>query len=579
MKPHRFSSSICACLAISIALCAGLSIPIRAQSIVAPYPASFSLGTLNGQQGFRMNGSTGLGKAGHSVTGIGDLNGDDFDDIAVCAAEFLVEDISVDPPALRPEGRCYVIFGTDPASSIVSTLNLESLAPNQGFTILGSNNERAGFSVNRLGDVNDDGNTDMIIGAPYADNGAGAAYVVFGRGTGNLFPAQLKLSDLNGSDGFKISGAPPGAALGHAVSSSGDMNGDGIADILVGAPLNGDPQTWLYRGSVYVIFGHNTNPPNVTFPAVIDVVALDGTASSGFRIDGEAAGDNFGFSVAPAGNINNDSNLGGLAPYEDIIVGATGADINANSSSGAGYVLFGHSPPFGINGVIDLSDPNILHSPTGFRIPGESSNHFLGASVSGGGDVNGDGISDLLISAPFADWDPSQHPNSGSVYVVFGPTLVGDTLELYSLNGETGFRIDGDAEDYIGMSVQTLKDTNGDGKDEILIGAPFASFALGRAYVVFGRKASVAQEGKVTFNLTYLQNLGGLRGFRLEGINNGDQTGFRVSSAGDFNADGSNDMIIGAPYAQPGNMDKAGSGFLVNMSRDRLFGSAFEKDE
>jgi Ca2+-binding RTX toxin-like protein len=161
------------------------------------------------------------------------------------------------------------------------------------------------------------------VGADDADpNGSrsGASYVVFGKASG--FDANLNLAALNGSNGFRLEGAGAFHRSGRSVSSAGDVNGDGYADLLIGA-YNADPN---FSGASYVVFGKASG-----FDANLNLADLNG--SNGFRLAGVASGDFSGRSVSSAGDVNGDG-------YADLLVGADRADPNG-SNSGASYVVFG----------------------------------------------------------------------------------------------------------------------------------------------------------------------------------------------------------------------------------------------
>jgi len=131
---------------------------------------------------------------------------------------------------------------------------------------------------------------------------------------------------LNGSDGFRLDGAATNDRSGRSVSAAGDIDGDGLDDLIVGADRT-DPNANTDAGSGYVVFGKNS-----PFAASLALSALNG--SDGFRLDGAAAGDRAGYSVSAAGDINGDG-------VDDLIVGAILADPNGNADAGSSYVRFG----------------------------------------------------------------------------------------------------------------------------------------------------------------------------------------------------------------------------------------------
>ena len=491
-----------------------------------------NLSSLNGNNGFRLDGAAEFDFSGFSVSSAGDVNGDGFSDVLV-GAPFADQNGNY-------SGSSYVVFGKN--SGFNATLNLSGLDGNNGFRLDGAAVfDFSGQSVSNAGDVNGDGFADLIVGAFGADpNGdsSGSSYVVFGKAFG--FNAALDLSSLDGNNGFRVDGAAAGDyAGGRSVSDAGDVNGDGFADLIVGAygaDPNGDRS-----GSSYVVFGNGSG-----FDATLDLSSLDG--SNGFRLDGTATFDDSGYSVSNAGDVNGDG-------FADVLVGANRADSNG-SSSGSGYVVFGKAA--GFSASLNLSS---LNGSNGFRVDGMAAYDRSGISVSSAGDVNGDGLADVLVGAYGAD------PNgdySGSSYVVFGKNSGFDaTLDLSSLDGNNGFRVDGAAAgDSSGRFVSNAGDVNGDGFADVLVGAvgadPNGDYS-GSSYVVFGKAAG--------FSATLdLSNLDSNDGFRLDGAAAYDFSAL-VSGAGDVNGDGFDDVMVGAVGADP-NGSSSGSSYVV-------FGSDF----
>ncbi|PXX16588.1 FG-GAP repeat protein [Nitrosomonas ureae] len=464
---------------------------------------SINLSSLDGNNGFRLDGVTAFDSSGYSVSQAGDVNGDGFADLIIGADGA--------SPNGSQSGSSYVVFGK--ASGFSAAMDLSSLDGSNGFRLDGVvANDISGRSVSTAGDVNSDGFDDVIIGAYRADpNGtfSGSSYVVFGKASG--FSAAMDLSSLDGSNGFRLDGVAANDKSGSSVSTAGDVNGDGFDDLIVGAP-GVDSSS----GSSYVVFGKALG-----FSAAMDLSSLDG--GNGFRLDGVTRLNVLGFSVSTAGDVNGDG-------FDDLIVGAYRAEPNGEYS-GSSYVVFGKVS--GFSAAMDLSS---LDGSNGFRLDG-TANDSSGWSVSNAGDVNGDGLNDLIIGAFGADPDGY---STGSSYVVFGKTAgFSAAMDLSSLDGSNGFRLDGVGEsDFSGFSVSNAGDINGDGFDDLIVGAPGAN----SSYVVFGKVSgfSAAMD---------LSSLNGSNGFRLDGVALDDRSGWSVSTAGDVNGDGFDDLIVGAPGA------------------------------
>ncbi len=427
------------------------------------FNASLQLSSLNGTNGFRLDGAAASDLTGRSVAGAGDVNGDGIDDLIVGAFH---EDADQITPELLP-GKTYVVYGQ--AGPFASSIDLDSLNGTDGFVINGlSNDDNLGFSVRGAGDINGDGLDDMIIGAYKADPNlpdvdSGAAYVVFGD-TG--FGSSFDLTTLDGTNGFVIEGVSEDDQLGISVSSAGDVNADGLDDLVIGA--HQDDPNGADSGAAYVVFGKSG-----AFSATLDPSTLNG--SNGFAINGVGAGDNAGRSVGLAGDFNGDG-------FADVLIGAPFAD-GANTNSGAAYVVFGQGGAFASS--IDLST---LNGTTGFKLNGIDTGDQAGFSVSGAGDVNGDGLDDLLVSAFLAN--PSG-TRSGETYLIHGRTsAMPATINLSALAGSDGFVLNGiDAQDRSGVSARSAGDVDGDGFDDLIIGAFLADpngSASGESYLVFG---------------------------------------------------------------------------------------------
>jgi hypothetical protein len=214
----------------------------------------------------------------------------------------------------------------------MNNIDLSNFNPRMGFRILGAaEGDQAGFSVSTAGDINGDKIHDIIVGAYGADsNGrsdAGIAYVIYGK-RGEL--TDIDLLKLTQEQGFKILGAAAGDKAGYSVSTAGDINRDGINDIIVGAYW-ADSNGRSEAGISYVIYGKREG--------LTDIDLLKLTQAQGFKILGAAANDNAGISVSTAGDINGDE-------IHDIIVGAYWADTNGRSDTGIAYVIYGKERRF-----------------------------------------------------------------------------------------------------------------------------------------------------------------------------------------------------------------------------------------
>jgi len=404
----------------------------------------------------------------------------------------------------------------------------------------------SGASVSSAGDVNGDGVDDLIIGAPGASpNGvltAGQSYVVFG-GVGVGAGGTIEQSSLDGISGFVINGNQPCQESGLAVSSAGDVNGDGIDDLMISEWNDACNEAFGFRGRGYVIFGGT----DVGAGGTIELSSLDG--ANGFVVTGGCDV----FSVSSAGDVNGDG-------IDDVIMGAPPGCVYCPCSDRGGdsYVIFG-GPDVGGDGQLEESS---LDGTNGFVLHGVDAFDNTGYSVSSAGDVNGDGIDDLIIGA--TSGAPNGNSGAGESYVVFGSADVGTggTIELSSLDGVIGFVINGiDAGDRSGGSVAGAGDVNDDGVDDLLIGAaeadPNGNSLAGESYVVFGG-AGLGAGGVME-----LSSLDGVNGFVINGIDAGDRSGGSVAGAGDVNGDGIPDLLIGATGGDPNGVLDAGESYVV----------------
>jgi hypothetical protein len=487
---------------------------------------------------------------GFSVAGAGDLNGDGYADVLVGAPNY--DGSKID------EGRVFGYFGDGTATPLKNSFFKEAGQAGASF----------GISVSSAGDTDGDGRSEMLVGASQYDNGQNNEGAVFHyRGTSGWYqttPAvtftggvqgdQLGLSvataDVNG-DGYAdlvigepqydngetnegrvlvylggtvgpSAGATPwsvesnraGARLGATVANAGDVNGDGFADIVVGAPNYANPE--VNEGAVFVYFGGTA-----------------GFQSTSWVQEGNAAGLYLGISVAGAGDVNGDG-------YADLIAGAPGYS-NGQSSEGGAFLYLGNSS----------------FTPTQSAWAGQSnqSQSDYGLSVSSAGDVNGDGKGDVIVGARRYD-NGQTDEGMAFVYLGGGPNGLQDTPVLLESNV---------AGSQFATSVAGGFDTGTDGFGDVIVGAPLYSMGQtneGAVYVYRGSATGiVTMPAKV-----YESNAAN------------DSWGTMVASAGDFNADGRGDVLIQSPthgttgYVSPcfGTGKNAGQGDPLDCSSPRL---------
>jgi len=455
-------------------------------------------------------------------------------------------------PASEPAGLGFRVDSEDPA--IPLSLGGPAGAANLVFSGLAAS-DYAGASLSDVGDFDGDGHPDFLVGAYGAGNGT--AYLVRGGPWLASLTGPVDLDAQSNSNITGIFGESTSDQAGRSVSAAGDVNGDGLADLIVGASRSDAGAS--NAGSAYIIFG----TPNPGWHRYLSGVRSG--AYPAIALDGQVSSDYAGHSVSAAGDFNGDG-------FGDVVIGAYGADrpgslpFSTVSNVGKAYVVFGQ-PTWVGTGHSAQSLAGLVASGGAAEIVGEHAGGYLGYSVAGAGDFNGDGLDDVVVGANRAPGG-SGVSQSGRAYIVYGRTS-GFSIDVGAKEVWVSEVVGSAASDYLGYSIDGGGDFNRDGFDDVVIGAPLvdtpAGANTGAGYVVFGSAAS--KMGSVT----NLLSLG--RAVEFQGVGAGDLLGYSVAMGADFNGDGLGDVLFGAAGADPGGLTGAGTAYMAYGADDPAISS------
>lgn len=426
--------------------------------------------------------------AATAVSPAGDVNGDGYMD-------FLIAAPGNDAAALDA-GQVYLFFGGPDGWTRDTSLGEADVV------FRGENaNDAAGSSVAGVGDVNGDGYADFVIGAPNnaeAGTRAGQAYLFLGR------PNWASTYSLANADASFLGEAQQDSA-GFLVAAGGDLNGDGLDDIVISAPTAASA-----AGKVYVIFGRSSGWARDTSLAAADASFI-----------GEQAGDIAGQSAAGVGDVNGDG-------YDDLVIGAWKNDEGA-SGAGKVYLIFGKSSGWSRNVGLGSADA---------AWTGATQDEAAGLPVAAAGDVNGDGYADILVGAIGYGDGVSAPESAGRTYLILGRSGGFSGTQNIASAAIASFIGEG-TWDSAGWALSGDGDVNGDGLDDFLIGAPDNSTdngeGSGQVYLILGKSSGW------TTNLSLSNADASFWGERI-----GSRAGASVAMVGDVDGDGFDDILIGA---------------------------------
>ncbi len=458
---------------------------------------------------------------GMRAVGLGDINGDGFDDFGL---------ISVASPEADKQVSAKIYLG-----GIGGELSTLAIGAKDSVSAIGG-----------AGDIDGDGSADFVLSSfppsPGLGNEEGALRIISGASFGDAEHTVIA----------SIVGENSGEYLGYATSPAGDFDGDGLADLFFGIP-GSNPGDLYKAGTAALLYGGDALSP--------DTRTLQETDRSRFAAwEGAAERDHLGLSISGAGDFNGDG-------FDDGIAGAWFGDNADGHNIGEVRLLLGGPRADGRTGRIRLRHTNRRHS---FRFYGANTDSRLGFSIAGIGDFNGDGFGDIVLGAPHAG-DPTLGGDQriGEAWVIFGGGSMVNSMDSTSVDvipERRRIRLKGTAlGNFAGFSVSSAGDFNCDGFADLIVTEPgfgaetnFGQMKSGAAWLIFGGDAPISFGNDLT-----LSDLPAERGIKFTCNSGSGMAGYTAVHAGDVDGDGASDVLIAAPFASPGDARFGGRVWLV----------------
>ena len=436
----------------------------------------------------------------NAAAAAGDVNGDGLNDLLFGVPNAI--------GAGHRVGEAYLVLGRTSGWTLGC-----SLADSDASFLGEEDSDYAGGSLAGIGDVDGDGLDDLLVAAEdnsESSDQAGQVYLVLGRATGWAMETSLSSADAS------FLGEQESAEAGRAVAGGGDLDGDGLDDLVIGTAEYVNEHDWA--GKVWIVLGRTEGWAMDTSLAEADAT-FEGVAS-----------DHVGHAVDIVGDVNGDG-------FDDLLVGTPQCGMEAYAAGGA-WLLPG-APREDLDAFEDRATLFL----------GQNWGDNAGISVASAGDVDGDGHDDMLVGAP---GNGNYASDAGRTYLIRGRDEPWGTVEqLVAMDGVyQGMSVS----DASGIAVAGGADVDGDGYDDVLIGADgvdSAGLNVGAAFLVRGTS-------EIPGGLQMLANADGA----IDGQNGGDDLGTTVAVVGDVNGDGLADILVGAQGVDEPTLN-AGAAYLV----------------